>query len=217
MDGPGNIVIRSVFVAACALWASIDVGIVVWRKPWNSLWKPSAICAFASVVLIATMYVMGWLLRGKLTEQQEDVFRGLKAVVYLPPSGNPMDSMFKITNDSGTEVGRHQLFCGVNLIVFEGENITWRGGAGTIIHDSSIPLAPGGDAQSDACLAHTIGGVRARCADITLRIDYVLTTQPADIRSKSFRFVSRETDGFVWHQQPIGAALSHCEHFVVRR
>ena len=147
---------------------------------------------------------------GQNVEQnQSDVFQNLSGTVALPSSGDPFLSVFTVANGGKSAIIERQIWCGINmLIVADGVQI---GPAmARIVKSGTTVIEPGGDAQSEACLASAFRG-SVGCADITLSLDYSLQMQPAIALSKAFRFVTRrESEGLHWYKKPVETKESYC-------
>jgi hypothetical protein len=214
MDGPGNILVRSAFIAFCGFWLCYDLATLIYRertKPdlkWRNILFVFA-CSSTSLVVMASMY---WLLHSHLEDQQEDVYRSLTAYASEDPN-DVMESVFTFNNGGKTDIGTHQMFCSAVAVIFQ-NYIEFDGGKGRLerLRPNNIPIKSGGDGESAACLEELKGfepkGGAVLCADVVVGMDYELSTEPGLGRTKKYRFVFK--NGHKWHQQGVDYDRSYC-------
>jgi len=163
----------------------------------------------SAVLVLVLLGSLMWMRRDELNYQKTDVYEHLSATVELPPSGDWTRSTFTVTNGSTVHIGDHQIYCGINLIVYGKGNMIDR----SLVHqiqNGNFPISPGGDAQSQACFEDSFRLPKPRCVDAAFEISYVLTTQPHIKQGKIFRFVFDENFDSRWHQQPVDERTSPC-------
>jgi hypothetical protein len=198
-SGYSEMYIRSVAVMVCAVWFSIDVGI--WLAETKSKYKETIFCLCAGLICSLGMGIMYWFLDSTLRAQQEDVYQSLSARAELPAPGDVMSSFFIITNGGKTGIN-HSDNCGIHLIV--GENRNAVGSLGVIQLTNGGPLGPSGEGQSIQCFNNIFGFVgTVACADVEIKVQYALETQPAIQKEKFFRFAGyRSANQFVFVPEP---------------
>jgi hypothetical protein len=215
--GRSELQLRSIGFLLIAIWLIVDLWAWNLKKKVESdslrLWASAKFgvgWSGTSLLLIGVMITIWWGLSVQIADQQEDSYQHLTGAVYLPPSGNPIYSIFTITNGGRTDIADHTLLCRINFAVF-----------GTIVVDEGKkwirsqlpqPLRSGGDAESDSCLTGFISDRDLSCADITFSYEYSLVSQPSTFNSKSFRFITTSFAGKIgWYPQPISTPKSPCE------
>ncbi len=231
ITGHSYILIRSIALLLCALWVSLDVGVVLSEKKWALEWKSIAFLIGWCGSFCAALGIMSWFIESTLEDQLVDVYRNLSVTAYSSSSDNPFMSMFTATNSGGTAIGRHRISCWF-ILATSADGATAEGGPFTFKGDTMIlnsanpdvamsesPILPGGDAQTDHCLS-AVGLATVTCADVVVEVAYSLVTQPEVKQSKQFRFVaypnSEIGQPFIWHRQPVGQRGSYCKSFVRR-
>jgi hypothetical protein len=119
-------------------------------------------------------------------------------------------STVEVTNNGHTAIGEHEIICGINRISQGGGGGIQDIGAGAATVDA--PLLPGGDSQTDSCLALFNFKNPAICGDIWVSVTYSLETQPETRRSKVLRFVTTgEGDRITeWVSEPVREAKRYC-------
>lgn len=169
-----------------------------------------AIAIFCMVVILGGG---GWQLYSQYEEEhkpKDHVWRSLSAAAILPPTANPYTTMFRVRNGaSNTIIGNHSIVCSVIEIALQGgggiKNINEK------VQQFNDPLLPGGDAQSDPCIALVQGG-QIRCADIGVTFNYVTQSEPARDQTKRFRFLGLANGVvFEWVEEPISHKGTYCE------
>lgn len=231
ITGHSYILIRSIALLLCALWVSLDVGVVLSEKKSVPEWKSIAFSVVWCVSFCVALGIRSWFIESTLEDQLVDVYRNLSVTASSSSSDNPFMSMFTATNSGGIAIGKHRISCwfilatGADGSIAEGGPITFKGD--TVIVNSAnpdaamidSPILPGGDAQTDHCLS-AVGLATVTCADVVVEVVYFLVTQPEVRQSKQFRFVaypnSEIGQPFVWHRQPVGSRQSYCKTFVRR-
>lgn len=212
IDGPGNISIRSAFLAFCGLWLCYDVFIRLREKQWRFHWKSIVFSLVFCTTFVCVMLLMQWLLTVKLEEFQQDAFMHLDGHLYA--GSNPIDSVFTFTNGGKTDMMEHKVLCGVKAVDYQGNKILVADQRFTIIQDSQVPLRHGGgDGQSVACLNKLAGDEHElTCADLVFRYQYVIDTDPTAWKEKSFRFAAhRDAGRLEWHQELVDKPTSTCD------
>lgn len=189
--------------ASIALWEFL--GYFVQSKTRRAL-----ITATASLVILAGLIWLYIALReSSIMAAQEDTKLHLTAQMHLPPTGNPFDSIFTITNGSSNEIPQHTLDCQLNLVVFQGPLILDQGRNHI---KSRLPLAPlsgYGDSDSVACLAAISHDRPLACADLGFDYEYSISQQLDVKNSQPFRFVY--SPQFGWQSVPNKESGSRCE------
>jgi hypothetical protein len=192
--GTGELELKSAGLVIVAVWFSLDV----WRwlftkrvsKGQSRVWDSSKVaigwCA-TSLTLLATMFIMQWMLGSKLNEMTADSQQNIVASVALPVSGNPRDSLFTYRNNGKQNIVAFKIGCILNYMVI-----------GTVAFDrsyfdsqpSTTPLQAGGDTVTDQCFQQLAGASMGdmRCADVTVWFIYAVDSSPATL-TKPFRFV----------------------------
>ena len=171
------------------------------------------------------MNFMLWELQAQLQDQRDNVSLHLTANHYLPFGAvdDPMHSMFSVSNNSQYALSRrHQIVCITNLAVGnDGTGISGNNASGIVnghMTIGNIPhvlsdtrLEPGGDAQTEPCLAY-LKFKNTDCVDMELHFWYSLDTQPEVQQEKRFRFVAykSKSGGFSWYPEPIDSPPEYC-------
>ncbi len=198
-SGYSEMYIRSVAVMICAGWFSVDVGI--WLADAKTKHKEAIFGLCTGLICSLGMVIMYWFLNSTLRAQQEDVYQNLSARAELPAPGDVMSSFFVISNGGKTRIG-HSDNCGIHLIV--GENRGSVSSLGVMQLTNGGSLGPGGEAQSIQCFNNIFGFVgTVACADVEIRVQYALETEPTVQKEKFFRFVGyRSANQFVFVPEP---------------
>jgi hypothetical protein len=210
---------RSIALVFCALFLSLDAGLWISERPSWSAGRKSILFSVTTCFLFClVMYFMGQFLNSTLEEQRKEVLHDLTANHYLRRGAedDPMSTMFSVTNNSQFALSRqHQIACFTNLAIGNGGTVKLQRLRSSIVNGqlmvgdiphvlSDTGLRPGGDAQTDPCLAYLEFG-NTDCVDVELEFWYSLDTQPDLPQEKKFRFVAikSKTGGFDWYTQPI--------------
>jgi hypothetical protein len=215
--GPAAIQIRSAAVLICAFWLAIDIGIEVSEKNWNLGVKAIVFSALTCLCFCGAMGCMYWFLLSTLEDQRADAYQNIDGQVALPKSGYVMDSAFMVKNNSRQRIGPHYMECVIHRLTTYSlfvPKVDMRDGKVFVLGDSELPLEPGGDAQSETCLSrvfnpNSMSG--AKCVDLTMKFVYVLESQGIFPQAKEYRFIAKQTESFVWHQQPLKMKVSPCD------
>lgn len=215
--GHSQMLVRSLGILACCIWLSFGSGVwVEKRKSWSNQRKAVIFSLACSMLASASAGVMYWFLASALEDQRVDAFQNLNGTVALPSSGSVMNSFFEIKNNSKEVIGPHQMSCVIHRLTsytFLGPRLDFTESQAFVMGDFQVPLMPGGDAQSEACLSRIVNEeatASIRCIDLSMRFDYVLQNQDVFVQRKEFRFIAKAPERFVWHQQPILLQTSPC-------
>jgi len=226
---------RSIGLLLIAIWLAVDIWEWLLRKERKQhQWRFVIGWSSTSVLLVAVMLIMAWMLNGVLEDDRSEVLDKLTIDYSMPDESNPNSSVISITNGSSHDIsGRHRIVCNKNLEVsWDGlgvtQNIgltqngphTWTlfgGQLVTPIKDTGIIIHGGGDAQSDSCMA-AINWGKTDCSDMTIRFQYFLADQPSAKQEKSTRIVTHVDGhgGFKWYKQPLDTEYSPCASFIKR-
>jgi hypothetical protein len=216
--GHSQMLVRSLAIIACYVWLSFGMGVWISRnKKWSSQRKAIAFCLCCSMLTSLSMAVMYWFLSSDLEDQRTDAFQNLNGTVSLPFSSSVMNSVFEIKNNSRQIVGPHQMVCVMHRLTsynFVGPRLDFTESSAFVVGDFQLPLVPGGDAQSEACLSKIVNEeatASIKCIDLTMQFNYVLQNQTIFLQHKEFRFIAKAPEHFVWHQQPILMRVSPCD------
>jgi hypothetical protein len=232
--GHSWMVLRSLALVVIAVCLALDAGLWINRKVRSSYWKASAFSLSLSAFCCLAMTIMYFFLASTLQAQQDETFERLTVNHYLVPGeeDDPMHTMFSVTNGSSYEISRqHGITCLTNETVGNGGTSTdkhltswvvngkmfFSGGMHTFDRPpASTTLVPGGDAQTDPCLAVWDYEHGTDCADITLIFWYALENQPGVNREKRFRLVAYKgkTGQFAWYSEPESSPEEYCKAFV---
>jgi hypothetical protein len=208
--------LRSCGLVFVALWLAADLW--AWLLPKKMWWKFAVGWTGTSTLLILSMLGMKQFMIQILHDQRANVREHLDSSYVVPKSGDLAKTLFTFTNGGSTAIAaNHQIYCGVNLLVF-GESATASViQDGGIINRQAIPFAinPQSDSQSEECFEHLLG-LKVICADLTLGMEYALDTQPDIPQHRCFRWIGVQGDG-VWYKQSINMPHSKCEDFVPNR
>jgi hypothetical protein len=233
--GRGELLIRSAGLVLAVIWLAIGLWVYVLKEHWKYRYIIGS--ALTSLMLLVSMGLMYWWLVGKLKDQLADVYQHLE-ISYVnssESSNDPMGTIFTITNKSSNEISRkHELMCFTRSALGTRNGLKWaveqltsviRKGQMALIPATHIPppfligpheledapIEPGGDAQSDQCLAW-FRFSSTECADVTIGFWYTLESQP-DIEqeiSKRWYAYKDQSGKFNWVPQPTGAYTDYC-------
>lgn len=235
--GHNELTLRSWGMLAIVVWLSIDLWAWLLRQPNRYHMKYFIGWTTTGVMLIGMMGIMWWWLDGKLKDQLTNVSQHLEFsyINSSEASNEPMGTIFTVTNRSSYEISRkHELVCFTLSAIGTktGSNVTLLGMASFIRNGKMLlapaphmpppfsvgtygladsTLKPGGDAQSDACLAW-FKFDSTECADVTIGFLYTLENQPDIEQEKSIRYVAYKDSGgkFNWVQEPVTAYTDYC-------
>jgi hypothetical protein len=182
-------------------------------------------------MLIGVMLIMNLWFSGTLADQRGDADKNVRIEISAP-SGNPLMSVFTVTNDSEQTIApKQRLSCSINAIRFIGKGVmsptilsrnqkggTWMLMGGAIGADptgfpppteESSPLLPNGDATTDSCLTLYTTTPGFLCADVTVLFQYYLDAQPNYLLYKEQRWATRYSGGvFAWYVVPRAKPLN---------
>jgi hypothetical protein len=211
-SGHSSMLVRSYALAFCALFLSLDVGLWLFDRPWKIWTKAisfSAACCLWSCLAMGVMY---WFLSSTLEDEEADAEHNLTAEVSLPPSGDPIQSLFAVRNGGSTTIAKHDIRCFANGLV--GNNGT------SILKDYSLQAQwydgslPPGDSDTVQCLIVDGFANGVVCLDLTLDVRYKLETQEDVEKMHSFRFVGLYDQGkFFWVKQPVNTPGTFCAKY----
>ena len=198
--GHGEVLLRGFGLVFVAIWLIADLW--NWLLQKRNCYTTVVGCALSSIVLIAVMHIMLWLLNGYLEDERNDTFLHLTGNIYSSPSGTATEAIFTIKNEGQTGLADHRLACVVNFAEY-GTTMIFEKTPVWITASLGLPLSRGGGTQSTACLSIVSNLQNLTCGDITYKYDYVLATQPGQWQSKTFRFVTmRFGNRLGWYGQP---------------
>jgi hypothetical protein len=171
----------------------------------------------AGIVFVVFVAMIVFVYERGLRKEQEDVRAGLQAIVNLPPSKINTDSTFTIINDGQYEIGSHSVFC--KIIEGSAPHSHFTNSGTRTTEPSTAVIEAGGDAETSGCLKDLYGNIgltlaggdtSLTCMDMLVGINYSLVKQPAEFRSKSFRFISTADNGYEWQRLRLGTQISPC-------
>jgi heme/copper-type cytochrome/quinol oxidase subunit 4 len=117
-SGRSELILRSIGMCLIAIWLSLDLWAWLLRKRPRWAWTMVFGCTCTSLMLIAVMGIMWLWLDGKLADERDEAFRQLSSSASLSDGTDPIYTLFKVTNASGSAIsGKHQLVCFINLAV----------------------------------------------------------------------------------------------------
>lgn len=169
------------------------------------------------VALLATAVYGGIEYRktitGRETQQQETYNRlSLEFVSHLPLADESPVLLYSIKNGSGNAVVKHRVTCVFNKIQDGQKSGFIVGGTKMLTGWINNPIEAGGGGQTEQCYSQFMkfnGPVV--CADITAKLEYSLSSQPALVREKSFRYMTSQLVGFTWIQQSTDMQGNFCD------
>jgi hypothetical protein len=234
--GRGELLIRSAGLVLVVIWLAIDLWVYVLKEHWRYRYITGS--GLTSLMLLVSMGLMYWWLVGKLKDQLADVYQHLEFsyVNSSEVSNDPMRTIFTITNKSSNEISRkHELMCftrsalgtrnGYKWAVEQFTSVIRKGKMELIPANYHIPppfevgthgvadapIEPGGDAQSDQCLAW-FNFSNTECADVTIGFWYTLESQPDVEQEISKRWYAYKDQGgkLKWVPQPTRAYSDYC-------
>jgi hypothetical protein len=211
-SGHSSMLIRSAALVLCGLFLSLDVGLWIADRPW-SIWRKSILFSIASCFWFClAMSAMFWFLSSALDDQETDVDHNLTAEVSLPPSGDPIKSLFSVKNGGSTTIDKHDIRCYATALV--GNNGTSLISKLNLQAQAYDGLLPPGDSDTVQCLIVDGFANGVDCLDLMLDFRYDLETQPEVKKMHSFRFVGHFDQGkFFWVRQPLEAPGTYCASF----
>jgi hypothetical protein len=217
--GHNILLLRSIGLFLVVVWLSVDLWIwLLHKKVGNKnllLWQTGKFAigwTGTSLLLIIAACAMWWGLNDHLGDQQDDTSNHLTAVVSIPPDGNPSGSIFTITNGGHSDIPIQDLHCRLNFLNYGDGRIVFTPGDVWITSPHIPPLSAGGDGRSDVCLGEINIPYPLTCADVTLKFDYRIASQPSLTATKLFRFVAHNWSGhYAWYPQPVASQRSECE------
>ena len=210
-SGRGELQLRNAGLLLVWLWLAVDLWAYLIHKDWGR-WKFVIGWTITHLMLIGAMGIMWWWLDGKLQGQEEDVANNLSVAMFLPvANGDIQDSLVALKNNGGTDIGWYEINCYANSVQTVNHSGISHLGLGTALSYGET-LTAHGDGQTQRCLA----GIRfsadagaVKCADITVFVDYSITTQPKLKERKPFRFIAAR--GFSsWVPEPINSTKTFC-------
>jgi hypothetical protein len=239
--GHSQLVIRGCGLLFVVLWLFMDLWDWLLGENTNlGRWRfiVGGIGTFA--MLAVAVGIIGWMLKGEHEDQRADVFQHLEFsyINSSEASSDPMGTIFKVTNKSSYEISnKHELMCFTRSAVGTKQGLKMvLAGITTFLRDGKMMLAPvsylpppfsigphalanstlkpGGDAQSDACLAW-FKFSSEECADVTIGFWYALENQRDIEQEKSVRYFAYkdESGKFNWVQEPVNASTDYCSKF----
>jgi hypothetical protein len=208
-----RIAVKIPAICLCALWLCFDLWSSFSSRP-NTLRHRMVFGAKVLVILSGTVGISIFLINQRFNEEQRQVFNGLVATASTPSDVSAYDTDFTITNASDHAIGKHTFNCGIHLIVSNSGN-NWKTDFATNTLSFDGKLSGGGDTQTYKCLS-LFRSPRAYvdCLDIVMRLNYTLTDHPNTWRTKDFRVVAKQQDGFVWRGQPLDDPTEYCKPYL---
>jgi hypothetical protein len=129
--------------------------------------------------------------------------------------GDLKDSHVTLTNNGKTSIGSHEITCWINRVKYGLLDFD-RSAATTIPHPNEKLLA-GGDEQTETCLKDPLSLLRDNqpssedCADLSISIEYSLTSQPAIKKVKYFGFATEGHGAQMkWYRIPAERRETSC-------
>jgi hypothetical protein len=208
-DAPGNVKARAIFLLVCWIFVSWDFGVSIFGAKLSAIWKMVWIPTLASVMGIVMLLCVELLYQQKLSAQQDDVVSHLTMQVFVPPNGDAVHSLVHVANGGGYDIGHHQFYCQTKQFIATGQDWVVDLPGVAIGVGGGEELKAGGHAETDICIPYFIPANDLLCADMDIKLEYVLKTQPLLKKSTSTRFVYRKIQG--WNEQP-ESAIQYCPH-----
>ena len=216
-DTAGNLLVKSYTLAALFLWLCIDISIWIWPK--RTLFRYALWATLCCVSGIMQMLAMRYLLSTKLEEQQSDVQKNLKMVMFSTEQ-HGAELTITLTNGGSSTIGKHSVKCIPNVLSMkDGGGMNTKNGQngsgiyGFIDEHPAAELLFKGDSETDTCFKSTAIRFMSpiECGDVTVEVNYVLESQPQMKNAKRFRFVTMIVNGkSYWAQQPIDFIDTSC-------
>jgi hypothetical protein len=173
----------------------------------------------------------GWVHSTQMKYEQDDVLNHLSITPRLRIGKDALLTTFTITNGSSYVISaRHRISCWMNLV--QASNFSGFKGVGEVqrqdglfevfgdqdfLNNATIPafteIGAGDDAQTDACLSMVTwqAGGETICADVIVRFDYYLASQPKNPQHKSVRLIYGGSGGnSEWVGQPLQSTVQYC-------
>ena len=166
--------------------------------------------SLAVIAIEIGTWAMNSYVASKAPKPEADNPNDLTGSIRLPPSGEPLDSIFTLSNLGKADIPTHRLLCRINLAVYENEVVISKGKNWLVSQAASVPLLSGGDSDSEACLSQLLRR-KLRCADLTFRYDYETADQLGRRKTHEFRFAFHTSFG--WFSVPIKENGSRCDKF----
>ena len=211
IEGHLAIQIRAVAVLLCALWLSVDIAIAISEKNWIPAVKHVACSFLTCLCFCAAMWVMQWFLLSVLENQRVDAQKNVKVTMFLPASGNIFKSGVTVSNDSGNDIGGHEIRCKVRKIILD-DDVVINGLNKATFLKYTAPIRANGDSETSYCLDGFDSPFKPVCGDVTVDFQYSLTTQEDIKESKQLRFVGKyEGSNFVWRGQNVDYPDTYCK------
>jgi hypothetical protein len=240
IDGSSAIEIRSIAVVACALWLVIDIGAEISDRNVNQQAKLAFFSAVWAVCFSGAMGCMYYFLKSDLDARSAEAYSKLSINMYMPPDGNAFYSEVSIANGGLTLITKKATECrivqlvgltqqGGDLVIRNIGQVIRPDGHGYIVPDGgsppindaqlklfmdSVPLASGGDAQTDFCIPLLNAPPNlVTCADVEVTFYYQLETEPGINEHKTLRFVARKEEpnsSLRWRQEPVEHPAPYC-------
>lgn len=217
--GRSELVLRSWGLLLIVAWLTVDLWAWLLPKSVRYNLKYALGCTATNAMLITMMGIMWWWMNGKLADQREDVFNQLKVEIHTPPGDGDavVRSTATVINGGHFDIGARQIWCKANRVEWEDGTVI-EGGLKLGMFMSELPLKAGGDGQTDVCMSaiqvsNTLPSGeprRFRCGDVTVMVNYSLTTQPLIQQHKFLRFNSNRDTNFEWRPQPEEYSGSYC-------
>jgi hypothetical protein len=216
LDGPGNVLVKTIVLFICAVWLCADLWFRVATAKLRG-WRNILYCVACTLILSATSAICWWLASQRFNEDQRLASTGLIATAITPPDLSPFETTFAITNGSEHALGKHSFRCGIKLIAYNnGGNWFSEFSTRTVQYDG--PINAGGDRQTYQCLnIFVMPRDRVDCLDITMHLDYVLLSQPNTPEMKEFHYTANRRDGFLWTGQPHNDSTDYCLPYLTEK
>jgi len=231
IEGSWAIRLRSVAVLLCASWLILSIGIELAGTRISQHKKIQLFCFSFTICYCSAMFCMWWFLFSSLESKREDAYSNLRVSMYMPPSGDLLDSEVAVKNDGKTRITKKLIACYIrDLNLGNGSSVHGLGvaaapnGEKTVIvpppgvfnprpYMDSISIEGGGDAQTDSCLRIIVSDpYKVVCADVDVWFFYELESEPNTAQLKITRFVAKDSDATVkWSQQPVAYRGPYCK------
>ena len=210
-QGHSYMFVRSMALVICAVWISLEIGVRLSESKWSEHWKLIVFVMTWCLLGCLAMGVMYWFLDSTLEDQETSVYEKLTVQAFLPAPHDPLKMGVTATNAGNTDIGDRKITCYINRIsYYPNGGMDGFGMRSTLSEKSTLKAS--GDGETSYCTAaitRSVPNSYAYCADITVSVSYVLTTQPLIQKEKKFRFVAKNED-FVFRQQTVDYPKSFC-------
>jgi hypothetical protein len=206
-----SIVFRSYALIVIGAWLTLDVWLWIFDDRWRAhilgRYRIAIGGTLSCLIFIAVMGGMYYMLIEQLSNEQDDLQQHVTAEIALPPSGDPLTSVFTLTNNSRYDMDQHDVSCHINVVRWSGQPPITNLAIVTLPASTNVRLGPNGDKWSGSCPNLVpAAATTLDCADITFKVQYALADQPERLESKSFRFFTRRSGTtYAWYGEPVAS------------